>query len=168
MSYQSTKDENFLRTVSEWITSEGEVLALIRFSAAGGNKSWEFFEHLDAFKKRMDELPPQTCVIVFRHHQLHLRGIVDEAYITKALADYDAMPDCLLVCLDQMTIGKLSWHHWSNIGSKEELDEELRNMTRCFGKRVALGPDPSWLNTSEGLVDAVVPMQDGTVITGVY
>lgn len=168
MSYQSTKSTTFLKTVKEWLSSAGEVLALIRFHAAAGNKSWEFFAAFDAFNRRMDELPPQTSVIVFQHHQLQMRGIVDEAFIADALAKFDKMPDCLLVCLDIMTVGRMSWCHWIDIGSKEELAEELRDTTHFFGKRVALGSEPRWIDISEGLVEAVVPYPDGTVSTGIY
>lgn len=168
MSYQSSANPDFLNTVQEWLAKSGEVLALIRFHTAAGDKSWEFFDNFSDFSSRLDTLPPQSCVIVFQHHPLQLRGIVDEAFITESLALFDSLNDCLLVCLDKVSIGKQSWHHWMDIYSTAELEEELRNPVYCFGKRVALGPEPRWIDTSEGLVDAVTPFPDGSVVIGVY
>jgi hypothetical protein len=38
----------------------------------------------------------------------------------------------------------------------------------CYGKLVAVGKEPEWIDQRDGLIDAVVPFEDGTVKTGVY
>jgi len=166
-SYQSTTSPAFLSVVESWIAERGEVLALFRFSRAAGNRSWEFFNSFDAFKKRLGEQRQETCVIVFREHDLTTRGLVDDAFISQALSVFQERADWMLVCLDKITMGSASWYHDNPIETREELEEELRD-DFCFGKTVAIGKEPDWLEERAGLISAVVPHEDGTVVTGIY
>ena len=167
MSYQSTASPAFLSAVERWIRETDEVLVLIRFSHAAGDRSWEFFSSLSSFQERLAGLPPRTCVIVFREHALALRGVVDEAFIARALSAFQAGAGWILVSLEPITAGRASWFHHTSINTREELEEELGSEF-CVGRRVAVGREPDWLEDRDGLTAAVVPRPDGTVETGTY
>jgi hypothetical protein len=167
MSYPSTTSPIFLVTIKRWIAEQGEVLALFRFSRAAGSRSWEFFSCFEAFQKRLAEQCPETCIIVFSNHDLKTRGIVDEAFISHAVSTFQEHADWMLVCLEKITLGKASWYHDNPIETRGELEDELRSEF-CFGKTVAIGKEPDWLEEREGLISAVVPQADGTIKTGIY
>ena len=167
MGYQSTQCLSFCSTVQQWIQERGEVLVLIRFHASAGSKSWEFFSTFSSFQERMGTLPPQTCVIVLWEHELKLKGIVDNAFIEKAVGQHPRGEWWLVACLELTKIGRASWYHSNEYNTPEELEEELRDEF-CFGKPVAVGREPEWLEERDGLISAVVPFEDGTVKAGVY
>ncbi len=167
MGYQSTQSDNFRSTVQRWLDEHGEVLVLIRFHASAGGKSWELFSTFPALQKRIDGLPARTCLIVLREHELHLRGIVDDAFVLKAVSQHPRGKWWLVACLELKIIGRGSWYHSSECDTPEELEEELRDEF-CYGKPVAVGKEPDWLEERDGLVSAVVPFDDGAVETGIY
>ena len=51
--------------------------------------------------------------------------------------------------------------------TSEDLEDELRDEF-CYGKSVAVGKEPEWLEERDDLVSAVVPFENGTVKTGIY
>lgn len=167
MGYQSTRSADFLSTVQRWIDEHGEVLVLLRFHASAGSKSWELFDSLSALQKRIEDLPPQTCLIVFRENELRFKGIVDDAFVKHVVRHHPKGEWWLVACLERVTMGRVSWYHSNEYDNPEELEEELRDEF-CFGKLVAVGKEPEWIDSRDGLVDAVVPFEDGTVKTGVY
>ena len=167
MPYLSTNDLPFLFTAQNWIEANGEVFTLIRFHASAGAKSFEFFRSLDTFSSRLQELRPRTCVTVFRDRQLPLRGQVDEEFARQALALVPDGAEFLVVVLDKMTVGAQSWFHDAAGESHAELLEALRD-DYCYGKQVAVGTYPPWLEDNEAVISAVVPDSDGSVTTGAY
>ncbi|HEY3325320.1 MAG TPA: hypothetical protein VGP72_33010 [Planctomycetota bacterium] len=167
MAYGSVNDLTFSSTVQQWIEANGEVLALIRFHASAGAKSFEFFRSMDDFKIRLADLPPRTCVIVFRDHQLPLRGRVDEEFIRKASALVPNGVEFLVVVLERISMGAASWFHDAAGQTHDELIEELRD-SYCYGKSVAVGPYPPWLEDTAAVISAVVPNSDGSVTVGIY
>jgi len=167
MGYASTSDPTFISTVQAWIESKKEVFALIRFHASAGAKSFEFFESMDAFKNRLDELQPRSCITVFRDRQLPSRGCVNEEFIQKASAAIPEGAEFLLVVLEKVTIGRASWFHDAAGVTHDELVEELRH-DYCYGKQVAVGHYPPWLDDSDSVISAVVPNEDGSVTAGIY
>ena len=140
---------------------------MIRFHASAGAKSFEFFRSLGTLEGRLQELRPRTCVIVFREPQLPLRGRVDEEFIRKALALVPDGEEFLVTALERTTIGPASWFHDAAGESHGELAEELRG-NYCYGRQVAVGPYPPWLNDDDGVISAVVPDENGIVTTGIY
>ena len=92
----STADKEFLRAVNDWVHSQPEVLVLIRYSRAAGEKSFEFFTSFERLRKRLEELKPETSVTVVRERQLPLRGCVDDEFIRKCLNSVQAGSECLL------------------------------------------------------------------------
>jgi hypothetical protein len=167
MAYRPTSDQAFGSTVQRWIDSNGEVLAMIRFHAAAGAKSFEFFSSNDDFNKRLRSLSPRTCIIVFRDRQLPLRGTVDEEFIQRALAFVPDGVEFLVVALERATVGKGSWFHDAAGETHDELLEELR-ASACYGKQVACGLYPPWLEDNQAVISAIVPNEDGSVTVGAY
>lgn len=167
MSYPSTNDPIFLSCVQQWIESKGEVFVLIRFHAAAGSKSFEFFCSMDGFTKRLQGFGPRTCITVFRDRQLPLRGKVDEEFIRQALALVPDGSEYLVAALERTTIGKRSWFHDAAGESHAELLEDLRR-DYCYGKQIAVGTYPPWLEDNEAVISAVVPDKDGSVTAGAY
>src|SRR5215475_1133005 len=86
MSLQSAADKAFLNSLESWLNSHGEVLILIRYSHAAGNKDFEFHTSFPSLLERLRQLPPETCITAFRTPQLQLRGIVDDEFIRKCLS----------------------------------------------------------------------------------
>lgn len=165
MAYESVKNEVFRSTVSSWLAETREVLAIIRFNAAAGAKSFEFFDSVDGFERRLDELPPRACVTVLRGRHLPLRGRVDADFITQAMSDIPNETDYLLTALELTTIGKASWYHAAAGETHENLREDLNDQYGCL---VAVGRYPRWLEDSATVISAVVPDADGSVHVGVY
>jgi hypothetical protein len=167
MPYSSTNELPFLSTVQSWIEASGEILAMIRFHASAGAKSFEFFRSLEAFQDRLQDVPPRTCVIAFREPQLPLRGRADNEFIRQALTLMPDGAEFLVVALEKTTIGTASWFHDAAGESHAELVGALRDAS-CHGKLVAVGLYPPWLKDNEAVISAVVPDGDGIVTTGVY
>jgi hypothetical protein len=165
MAYESVRNPVFQSTVARWIAETHEVLVMIRFSAAAGSRSFEFFDAFDAFRDRLDQLPLRACVTAFRDQQLSLRGRVDAEFINQAISSIPGRTEYLLVDLELTTIGKASWYRYAAGENHEELREDLEDHSDCL---VALGPYPRWFEDNESVISAVVPDPDGSVHTGIY
>jgi hypothetical protein len=87
MGLTSTTDKEFLTTLKDWLDNQPEIMVLIRYSRAGGNKSFEFYTSFDALSKRLRRLSPGTNVIAYSKPQLPIRGVVDDFFINKCLLD---------------------------------------------------------------------------------
>ena len=92
MSYAPITDSEFLSTVELWLRSQPEILALIRYSHAAGNREFRLFTSFDDFSEASHQLPHLACVTVFRQPQLPIRGVVDDAFIARCL---QSIPDGL-------------------------------------------------------------------------
>src|ERR1700758_2568522 len=110
MSLKSAAGEEFLKKVEDWLRSQGEVLILIRYSRAAGDKDFEFCKSFAALQERLHQLPAEACVTVFRNPQLQLRGIVDDEFI-----------------------GKMS-------GKREKIAEEKSRLTIRYVRHISTGP----------------------------
>jgi hypothetical protein len=84
MRYASAIDPKFVDMLESWLRGLPEIFVLIRYSAAAGNKDFEFFSSFETLSKRLRQLPPSTSIIAFRQPQLPLRG--------KSLIYEDAKP----------------------------------------------------------------------------
>src|SRR5262249_42700447 len=122
MGYTSATDAAFLDTVAGWIAGRGEVLGLIRYSHKAGAKDFEFFQSVDAFRARLRQLPPRDCVTVFARPQVPLRGRVDDEFIRRAAALVPDGTEFLIVGLERVQYGNLSWYP----NSAGETHAELR------------------------------------------
>ncbi len=166
MAYLSTADPRFRSHVRAWLTERGEVSALIQYHAAGGSKSFEFFTSMRAFLARLAELTPRTAVTVYGRQQLPLRGVVDEAFISKALSAVPDGAEFLIAGLELMSFGKRSWLDFMEGEGLGELRTELGGRV---GKAVAVGIYPTQVGgVDEGVIWAIVPTPDGEVVAGIY
>ncbi|WP_218033122.1 hypothetical protein, partial [Brevifollis gellanilyticus] len=158
-------DPAFLKTAEEWFSVRPDILVLIRYSHAGGNRSFELFSSFQEFTQKLRELTPLTCVIVFRQVQLPFRGVVEDDLIAKCLQGIPEGAAYLVTETVRRVYGKASWFHYSDGESHAELRESLED---CRGAPVAAGLYPPWLHDSEDVISAVVPGADGVVRSGVY
>jgi hypothetical protein len=165
MTLRSTADRAFLNTIDHWLHSQGEILVLIQYSRAAGNKSFEFFTSLAGLDERLRQLRPETCVTVFRRPQLPLRGVVDDELIGKCLSRIPDGSEFLLVETVRRTAGPASWFHDAAGESRDELREALQD---SYGAGVAVGEYPKWRDESPDVVSAYVPHSDGAVRRGIY
>jgi hypothetical protein len=161
----STTDKEFLGTVNDWLESQREVLVLIRYSRAGGEKSFEFFTSFERLRERLGKLKPETSVTVFRERQLPLRGCVEDEFIGKCLNSVQAGSEFVVAGTARRTYGSQSWFHHEEGESHEELREVLEGLR---GEPVAVGEYPPWLEDSLNVISSYVPAPDGSVRAGVY
>jgi hypothetical protein len=60
MDYASATDPKLLGTLESWLRDPPEILVLIRYSRAAGNKDFEFFSSFDTLSNRTRQLPPMS------------------------------------------------------------------------------------------------------------
>ena len=162
----STSSADFAHSVGEVLESVGEIVALFRFHAGGGNRSYEFFKSSESFFDRVDELPPRTSVEVFRAPQFPIRGIADDVLIAEAKSRIPDGTDWAVVRTSLITMGSQSWYHDFEDSSHYGLENELRDEF-CWGHPVAVGIEPDRLDTKT-VLSAVKPHEDGRVERGIY
>src|SRR4051794_40862133 len=120
MENPSAADPVFLDTVTRWIAEQGEVLVLIRYSHKAGSKDFEFFTSADALRTRLGQLSPRDCVSAFGQPQLPLRGQVDEDFVQRAVALIHNGTEFLVVGLELVRYGMMSWFPYSAGKTHEE------------------------------------------------
>jgi hypothetical protein len=165
MNHASSTDTEFLNTLESWLNNLSQILVLIRYSAAAGNKDFEFFSSFEDLSKRISQLPPSTYIIAFRQMQLPLRGIVDEAFIASCLSHIpDGLEFLVVETVPRTYGGKSSFHHEAG-----ETHAELRDALESLrGSPVAVGFYPPWLADTDDVVSAIVPDENGSASVGVY
>jgi hypothetical protein len=165
MVESSAADPKFLSTLETWIRALRDMLVLFRYSAAAGNKDFEFFSSLGALSQRIGRLPPSTSIIAFRQPQLPLRGVVDNGFIANCLSSFSDGEEFLVLETKRRTYGERAWSHWVAGETCAELRQALEDSR---GAAVAVGPYPPWLEDSGNVVAAIVPDKSGIVRVGVY
>jgi hypothetical protein len=165
VSIRSAADKEFLKTIEHWLESQPELLILVRYSRAAGNKDFEFYSSFESLVERLRRLPPETCVTVFRTPQLPLRGVVDDDFIKKCLSSMPDGSEYAVVDTVPITSGRFSSLNFSAGESHDELTADLENSR---GRRVAVGKYPPWQEETRDAISAYVPAQDGKVRPGVY
>jgi hypothetical protein len=161
----SSTDEGFLNTLKLWLHDQSEILIMIRYSRAGGDKDFEFFTSFAMLSEWLLHLPPSTSVTAYGRPQLRLRGVVDDDFINKCLAAVPDGKEFLLVETVRQTAGRYSWFH----NAMGETHDELRaSLDNSRGKPVAVGLFPPWPDESADVVMAFVPDENGVVQPGVY
>lgn len=165
MSLKSAAGEEFLKTLEIWLERQSEVLILIRYSRAAGNKNFEFHRSLASLLERLHELPPETCVTVFRTPQLQLRGVVDDEFISKCLSSLPVGSEYVVVDPAPSMFGRCSSSDFSAGVSHHELREDLEGRK---GKPVAFGQYPRWQEDTSDVISGYVPAPNGELRRGVY
>jgi hypothetical protein len=165
MSYAPITDPVFTGTLESWFRSQPELLALIRYSHAGGSRAFRLFASFHDFTDTLRQLPHLACVTVFRHPQLPLRGVVDDAFIARCLEEIPNSAEYVVTELVQRVCGRASWFHCSSGESHPDLRDDLEGLR---GAAVAAGMYPPWLQDTEDVVSAVVPDEHGATGAGIY
>jgi hypothetical protein len=165
MSLRSAADEAFLNSLESWLDGHGEVLILIRYSRAAGNKDFEFHTSFPSLRERLRQLPSETCITAFRTPQLQLRGIVDDAFIHKCLSSVPEGSEYAVVEMVRTTRGRFSSSDFSAGESHHQLRKDLEVRR---GKPVAVGTYPPWQDETSDVISAYVPDQDGNLRRGIY
>jgi hypothetical protein len=165
MNPLSVGDERFLKRLDEWLRGQAEILVLIRFSRAAGNKSFEFITSLEELSERVPKLGPQTCITAFRRPQLPIRGVVDEEFVRSCLIQIPDGSEFLVVETMPRTAGRASWYRREAGTSHLELQAALED---SFGVHVAVGQYPPWREDSPDVISGYVPDLAGNTMIGVY
>ncbi len=161
----STTDKGFLKSLEDWLRDQSEIMILVRYSRAAGNKSFEFFTSFAALRARLVQMKSETSVTAFRKPQLPLRGRVDDEFIVKCLSFIPAGSEFLVLETDpRMATQQWLFHHEAG-ETPDELQQVLEGLR---GRLVAVGEYPPWLKDSPDVISAYVPNQDGSVKAGVY
>jgi hypothetical protein len=162
---QSTNDPNFLKKLEEWFNNRPEILILIRYPYAAGNREFEFFLSFEQLQNRIRGLRQRTSIIAFRQPLLPLRGVVDDEFIAKCLEAIPETKEYLVVETVRRTAGKYSWFHDDEGISHAQLREALEE---CRGATVAAGICPNYIDDSEDVISAIIPDDDGIVRPAAY
>jgi len=164
-SIRSTTDKKFLKLLDEWLRGQSEIMILVRYSRAAGNKSFEFFTSFASLRGRLTKLKAETSVTAFRRPQLALRGRVDDEFIGKCLSVIPAGSEFLVLETDpRLATQQWLFHHEAG----ESLDELRQVLEEWRGRLVAVGEYPRALSDSPDVISAYVPHPDGTLKAGVY
>jgi hypothetical protein len=163
--FTSTAGRDFLAKLDSWFSSQPEILVMIRYSHAAGARDYEFFPSLQSLTERIRGLPALTSITVFRQPQLPLRGIVDDALISRCLSSIPEGGEYLVVETVRRVYGSRSWFHYGSGESHAELRDDLEE---CRGAPVAVGLYPEWVEDTEDVASAYVPDEHGVVKPGVY
>jgi len=162
---RSTTEKKFLKSLEDWLHGQSEVMILVRYSRAAGNKSFELYTSFAALTQRLAQLKAETSVTAFRRPQLPLRGYVDDEFIGKCLSVIPAGSEFLVLETDPRMAAQQWLYHYEAGESHDELRQVLEGLR---ARLVAVGEYPQWLNDSPDVISAYVPHQDGTVKAGVY
>jgi hypothetical protein len=165
MSLKSAAGEEFLKTLENWLRSQTEVLVLIRYSRAAGDKAFEFHTSFAALRERLRQLPIEACVTVFRNPQLQLRGIVDDEFIGECLSGVPDGSEYAVVETVSTRAGRHSSFNYTAGQSHDELRADLEDMR---GRPVAAGEYPPWEEDSPDVISGYVPAEGGQVRRGIY
>lgn len=163
--YTSTNDQEFLGKFESYFGSQHEILAMIRYSHAGGARSFEFFSSFQSLTDRIRGLQPLTSIIIFRQPQLSLRGIVNDDFMSRCMSFIPEGSEYLVVETVRGVYGSRSWFHDGSGVSHAELRDDLEE---CRGSPVAVGLYPPWLKDTADVISAFVPDEHGVVKSGVY
>lgn len=141
----STTDKKFLKTLENWLGGQSEIMILVRYSGAAGNKSFEFFTSFAALRERLARLKAETSVTAFRKPQLPLRGRVDDEFIRNCLSLIPVGSEFLILETDpRRATRQWLFHHEAG----ESLDELQQALDELRGRLVAVGEYPQWLKDS--------------------
>lgn len=148
----------FLERVATWIGETGEVRVILRYLRAAGAKDFALCRTRHEFESLVKSVPRGTDIEVFRDHQLPIRGMVDDAFVKRALRSIPDGDDYLLLT-NETQPGTTISRFWCIGGSHIEFRDSF---TELMGAEVALGPCPNFYRPDhEGLISAAKDGIDG-------
>lgn len=160
VTYNSDRDitPRFLNIVTRWLNASPELFAVLRYLGSG-SKDYAFIRDVDEFMRLIAACPDGTDVIVFRDHQLPLRGGVTAELITQTQALVPDGEEYLWVSTVPESSGGDIRLCGGSGDRHEELIEELRDL---LGDSVAVGPCPPFFEAdNESMVSASKGGLDG-------
>jgi len=161
----ATTSATFLATLENWLRTGSEILVLIRYPNAAGNKDFQFFSSIDSLSDWIRRLPPRTSVIAFGQRQLPIRGVVNESFVATCLSHIPDNSEFLMLETASQVCGEGTHFHWVAGESHVELRDALGN---SLGVPVAVGLYPPWLADNNEVISAIVPDADGSARAGAY
>jgi hypothetical protein len=163
MTLRSAFDTLFLGTVSDWLQASGEVFVVIRYAYAAGAKDYLFIQSAQQLQALLATLPPRSDVIVFRHRQLPIRGIADNALLEQAITAIPEGTSWFLLYLGGEKPGDSS-------SAGDNSHQALKTaIAEHQGRCVAIGPDPPFHEAdSAEMQSGLIPLPDGSLQTGPY
>lgn len=168
MSYLSVSSNEFLQTAKNWIESNGEILVLFRYHAGAGSKDWEFYNNYESFEKKASELKAKTQLLIFEKNSFNLRGTVNDKFLRRAIKYIEDVPEWMIIGLEKVKHGAISWVEFEIGNTKEELVNVLKD-EHFWERYVALGIEPEWwVEDHRGLLTGIVPNSNGKVEVGIY
>ncbi len=157
----STEHPTYLFAALDEIKKRGEVYVHTRYWAAGGHTDDEIFRDMESFKKNAAAKPPSANMMLILGHRFLLVGVVDEAFIEKALHFPYAKPEILLVVEEKdISKNRAFYAPWTSRDNMVELKEDLEDLK---GQNVRIGY-PYWVeqdNKEEVL--GYVPYPSGVI-----
>ncbi len=124
---------DFENTVRQWITQQGEVVILLDhiFTSPIPYLCLRFEPLMEDISKL--NLIPGSTIIALKEYDLPVRGVVDDAFIHKAIAMLPQETECILMLPDI----KGNFHYEKHLETSAEFLEEIdkyRGQIAVFGK----------------------------------
>lgn len=160
-THLSTRSPEFTGVAANWISKDGEILALARFPRAAGSRGYRLVTEKQAFDNWLLELKPRTSLILMRAPVLPVRGLLDDRFLQRAASELPERRELLAIRQDPIVRGNYAWYPHLEAEDKSDLIEQLQEWQS--GLRIATGVMPDWACDSETTKSAYVPDADGTI-----
>ena len=164
MAERSVFDNSFLSLVERWLAESGEIYVVIRYSHSAGAKDYFLMHSFSKFQEKLRSLPEKAEVIVFRCRQLPIRGIADENLLNLALSE---IPEAVEWTMEEYDANAQTINRCLEGGTERR--ELVESFEKHKGLSIAVGKTPTfWEDDDENMQSALVPLQDGSLVRGVY
>jgi hypothetical protein len=155
--------EDIVEMATAWIVEIGEVLAIARYSRAGGNRDYRIFSNASELSGWACSLPPDCNLLVLKDYQLNLRG--DASKVAEDVP-FEAEVEWLVLVSGGGYLG-------ADIGLDCWGTAEVKEVLADYGEScVIAGRMPAWNpfvpDHAPAILSAIVPRSDGTIHRGVY
>lgn len=132
----SVYDKSVDAKVKEWIAVSNEVFVELYQPHSGGGGTWYMVSSYTSFKEMVAKAPSGAVLFILREQQFPIRGIVDDALITRALDEIEDGDEYAVVQREFYPTAL------SDLGNGYRRAELLADLEECRGKLVCLGKEP--------------------------
>ena len=170
MNQPSAKAQSFIAKVEKVIGAEGEVLVLFKYRGGAGNWHFMFIDDIRLFISELEKLPAHTSVTVYGGGQLPIRGQVDDAFVSRAIASIPENSEYLILCLERTVHDYRPHYYWEvfDYSAGESHAELIEDLDSYRGRSVAVGLWPPRPEESDESFEAFIPDEQGVIIPGPY
>lgn len=162
---RSARSPEFLNAIERWLAVDTDLLVLNRRTRAAGAKDWFLIRSLTELNAVVTRAQPSDCLTVFAGRQLPHRGLASASLLAAALAVVENNEESVfgeIVPADPRLKDSLA----AGASDRDWVEEWIRDR---WNHEIAFGPYPPYLSNDPNVaVDGIVPMDDGTVVVGVY